>query len=356
MLEFLARRWFLIALVATIATGHLLGEHGSAAVVSAVDLILNDTVKACLNAAVLFCMSVTLDGQRFKAALLSPAPVVWAVVVNAVLMPLSAPLLMPLQLIPDFAAGILIAASVPSTMAAASVWTRRAGGNDAISLLVTLITNAGCVLYTPYWLLRFGASAVELNIAGMIQKLLLTALLPTILGQAARRHAATARWADRHKVALGTAAQIGILLIVFSAACDGGSRMAADTAGTLVGHPPPTLSALAIVAASCIGLHLAAMGVAAAGSRVLRVSREDSIAVAFAASQKTLPIGVLIATDPQMFGSVFPWAVFPMLIYHASQLFIDAFVADAMASRTASAAVGSGSRTGEKQGSGIAAK
>lgn len=331
MRDFLQRRWFLLSLVTTITCGHLLGLHAPAGVLSGLDTVLNSTAKACLNAAVLFCMSVTLDGRRFRLALMSPAPVLWAVTVNALLMPLTAPLLMPLQRNADFAVGLLIATSVPSTMAAASVWTRRAGGNDAISLLVTLLTNAGCVLYTPFWLSRFGTEAVQLDVQNMIQKLLLTALLPTVLGQLVRCHRPAASAADRHKLALGVGAQLGILLIVFSAACDGGRRLAQGDSAT---HPAPTLTALAIVALTCIALHLAALGVAALGARGLRLVREDAIAVAFAASQKTLPIGVLIATDPAMFGRAYPWAVFPMLIYHAAQLFIDAGIADRLVQRT----------------------
>jgi hypothetical protein len=54
-----------------------------------------------------------------------------------------------------------------------------------------------------------------------------------------------------------------------------------------------------------------------------------------------LPIGVLIATATNMLGNPnllgpgegIPFAVFPMLMYHASQLFIDTVVADQLASR-----------------------
>jgi sodium/bile acid cotransporter 7 len=344
MLPFLLRRWFLLALVSTIALGHWLGSAGPDWARDAVDRLLSNPVKAWLNAAVLFSMSVTLDGSRIHKALLSPAPVVWAILVNTVLIPLTAPVLMPLQQSPDFAIGLLIAASVPSTMAAASVWTRRAGGNDAISLLVTLITNAGCVLFTPYWLMRFGAGTVRLDLTVMVYKLLLTALLPTVLGQVVRRWGAAARSADRHKTALGTAAQIGILLIVFSAACDGGVRLAREAAASPEQHAAPPWQALAVVAVSCIGLHVAALGVALAGAAALRMPREDRIAVGFAASQKTLPIGVLIATDPALFGTDYPWAVIPMIIYHASQLFIDATIADAMARPAAGGSAGPSSR------------
>ena len=64
--------------------------------------------------------------------------------------------------------------------------------------------------------------------------------------------------------------------------------------------------------------------------------RADIVAVAFSSSQKTLPIGVLLATDPEMLGNPelgIPFAVFPILMYHASQLFIDTVIADRFAAK-----------------------
>ena len=83
---------------------------------------------------------------------------------------------------------------------------------------------------------------------------------------------------------------------------------------------------------------LAAMAVGVTGGRLFRFRREDIVAVAFSSSQKTLPIGVLLATDPEMLGNPdlgIPFAVFPILMYHASQLFIDTVIADRFAEKAA---------------------
>ena len=48
---------------------------------------------------------------------------------------------------------MIVAATAPCTLASAAVWTRRAGGNDAVAILVTFITNATCFLVTPFWLI-----------------------------------------------------------------------------------------------------------------------------------------------------------------------------------------------------------
>ena len=42
-----------------------------------------------------------------------------------------------------------VAAVVPCTLASASVWTRKAGGDDSISMMTTVVTNLACLLVVP---------------------------------------------------------------------------------------------------------------------------------------------------------------------------------------------------------------
>ncbi|MEZ6065067.1 MAG: bile acid:sodium symporter [Planctomycetaceae bacterium] len=330
MIEFLKRRWFLLALVIVISTGQLLGSQASSFVQTTLLPPFGGAAKSLLVGLVLLCMSVTLDGRRFRDALLRPLPVILAIAINIVMIPLGARLLMPLQLAPDFAIGLLIAAAVPCTLAAASVWTRRAGGNDAVSLLATMLTNGLCFLYTPFWLKLFSDSSAEIDPWELVRKLLLTAMLPIALGQMIRLRRPWAVTADRAKVPLGVVAQAVILVIVFVASCEAGLRFGPHATTST---PPPGWLAVAVVVMSAMSLHLAAMIIAVLVGRILNIHRENLIAVAFAASQKTLPIGVLIATDPHTFGTAYPWAVYPMLIFHAGQLFIDTTIADRVRSR-----------------------
>jgi sodium/bile acid cotransporter 7 len=98
------------------------------------------------------------------------------------------------------------------------------------------------------------------------------------------------------------------------------------------------LSGIAIVWLTCIGLHVIALAVANAGAVLLRMPRADRIGAVISGGQKTLPIGVYLATSPEAFGGPavvdglpVPFAVFPILMFHASQLFIDTLVADRFA-------------------------
>lgn len=335
MRGWIAKRWFLAGLVVLIPGGLLIGSRLTEHHLDALAAAVGPHATTALVALVLFLMSVTLDGRRLRASLARPTPVLWCVSITFGLLPLAAWLLSHVQLTRDFQVGLVIAGSVPCTMAAASVWTRRARGNDAVSLLVTVLTNGLCFLVTPFWLALIpaagGASSadVSLDIGAMMQRLVISALLPIAAGQAARLAGGCAQTADRFKVPLGVIAQACVLLIIFWTAVKAGPRLVSG-AGTAGGLP-----AVLLVWGCCIALHLAAMALAVAGSRRFHFDRPDVVATAFAASQKTLPIGVLIATDPTMFGDRgVPFAVFPMLMYHASQLFIDTFVADRFAIRT----------------------
>lgn len=277
------------------------------------------TAPKALVSLVLLLMSITLPSDDLKRALRSPGPAIWACVVNLILMPLLAWPLSLVQSTDEFRLGMLITASVPCTMATASVWTRKAGGNDAISLLVTTATSAMCWFVTPFWLRVLGGSVVELDVKDLIVMLLVSALAPIVVGQILRQSHSISRGVDAVKHEISLIAQGCVLTLVAWAAFQGGPQFS-------MGSQAGAWSFL-LVGICSIVLHLAGMGIALAGCRLAGFARGDSIAVAFAASQKTLPIGILLA------GAIgLPLALFPVLMFHAAQLFIDTPIAARFAS------------------------
>lgn len=327
MLIFLQKRWFLVALVSLISTGLIVGTQMPA---TSVESLTGIIPAQWVTAWVLLLMAFSLDSKKLKESFHSPGPVVWAASVNFGLIPVMGYLLMRAQASPDFSVGLMIAASVPCTLAAASVWTRKAKGNDAVSLLVTLVTNTLCFVVTPFWLNLATSQTVELELGHMVQRLTYVVLLPTIAGQVLRQIPALGRLAVRQKTPIGVIAQACILVLVFSAATEAGLRLSSEGQG-------PTAVAVATVAASCVALHLIAMLVGVTGARVFGFAAADRAAIAFASSQKTLPIGIYLASEFSAQG--LPFAVFPIIIYHASQLFIDTVVADRLAARIEPAVV-----------------
>jgi len=337
MLEFAKRRWFLLSLLTLITSGLVIGSQSSPESVESFKSIVPTRP---LTAFVLLLMAFSLNSQQLKASFKAPAPVIWACLVNFGLLPIMGVFLMRFQMTPDFRIGLMIAATTPCTLAAASVWTRKAGGNDAVSLLTTLVTNTACFALTPFWLnlgtsqLNIGtAQSVSLDAFYLAQRLVLVVLIPTLLGQALRFPKKASEFATKNKTPIGVVAQSCILSLVFLSALGGGVQLQKADIGT-------QLTAVLLVWGCCVVMHVVALAVAWYGGGLFGFDRRDRIAASFAGSQKTLPIGVYLATDPEVFGGAavaggiaVPFAVFPMLMFHASQLFIDTIVADRLAQK-----------------------
>jgi sodium/bile acid cotransporter 7 len=97
----------------------------------------------------------------------------------------------------ELATGVIVAVTVPCTLAAATVWTRRAGGNDAVAILVTLITNLACFFVAPAWLRLLVGTAAEVDYRALVIQLALLDVLPIAAAQVAQVPVAT--WAAARK-------------------------------------------------------------------------------------------------------------------------------------------------------------
>jgi len=317
----LKRHWFLFGLLVSIPAAASLAQADLPQ--SVVDGILSVPTSYC-TASILFLMAVTLDSGRLLNSVRRPMPAVLSCGVNQIVLPLLCLPLLAFQKSADLKVGLLIAASVPSTMAAASVWTRRAGGNDAVSLLVTLLTNGLCFVVTPIWMTvgsRWFATtdtSAGLGFQDMVVRLTLAALVPAVIGQVLRGSVPVRSFVDRNKPTFSTVAQLIILLLVFVSSFKGGQHFTSGSMADNLRH-----AEFATVWVCCIGLHLAAMLILWTTSGTLKIAEEDRRACVFAGSQKTLPIGILVSQATGL-----PFSLLPILMYHASQLFIDTWVAD----------------------------
>ena len=129
-MHWLKRRWFLVGLVLLIPLGVALGSQLPAQRLQRASAWVEAGATSWLVAAILFLMSFSLDSRQLGRSIRRPGPVMFACLVNYGLVPLLAWPLMPLQQLDDFALGLMITVTVPSTMAAASIWTRKAHGNE----------------------------------------------------------------------------------------------------------------------------------------------------------------------------------------------------------------------------------
>ncbi len=316
MKTLLTRQWFLLALAGVLLAGFQLSGPLAG-------FAKTFPVKG-LVATVLFLMAWTLDFDSVRRAVKRPQAALLGVAINLVLVPLFA-WLFGLLLPEPLNLGLALTAAVPCTLASAAVWTRRAGGNDAVAMMVTTVTNVGCFVTTPllFWLMTGAETNTQQGPWEMILKLTWVVVLPMLAGQALRMIPAAARWATAEKRLVSAVAQIGILTMVLV----GATRSALEIQGAADGgFPTPIVWAgmLGIV----VALHLASLFAGFALGRLIRLERADWIAVGIAGSQKTLMIGLYVGLDQQL-----GIGILPLLAYHAAQLLIDTVVADRL-SRT----------------------
>jgi solute carrier family 10 (sodium/bile acid cotransporter), member 7 len=228
---------------------------------------------------------------------------------------------------PELATGVIIATVVPCTLAAATVWTRRAGGNDAVAILVTMITNLACFLVVPAWLSVLigdaANTAAEVNLGVMVQQLALLVVAPIVVAQLLRQWQPLAGWAGRRKIALSVLAQFGILSFVFAGAVRCGEELQRATSGQAL-----SVGNLAMMILLVVVIHLLLLSLGLGAASLLRMSRPDAIAVGIAGSQKTIMVGLHVAVQ------IAPLAILPMVSYHAAQLLLDTVIADWLRERT----------------------
>lgn len=318
-MRWVLQSWFLMGLLVLLPSGLAYGLLATSDWRAAVSECIQP---GPMTMAILFLMAFSLDSSRLRDAFRSPLPVVWGTIVNIGLLPLIAWPVAAAFALPDFALGLMIAAVVPCTLATASVSTRQAKGNDAISLLVTLLTNLISVFLTPLWLKWTISMEADIDPRPVIVNLAITVLTPTILGQAARFAPWLGGVAKQYRTTIGIIAQCLVLVIVFKASINAGGELQRQSTW------PAGVEFFAITGA-CAGIHLAAMLIAHLGGRAVGIARDDRVATLFAGSQKTLPVGLLVAAMPAItHGRALPFITFPILIFHASQLLMDSAIAD----------------------------
>jgi sodium/bile acid cotransporter 7 len=269
--------------------------------------------------AVMFLMALALDIRAMWRVVRDPLAPLLAIGMNSVLLPLLAWalvwLLRPL-LTSDLAAGLIVAAAVPCTLASAAMWTRRSGGNEAVALFVTVATNLACFLVTPAWLAALTAKSVDLNYEDMVRHLAILVVLPIALAQLLRQVEPVRRGAARTKVPLGFLAQVGILAIVFVGSVDSGLRLSTAQGAISLANWGALILAVLV-------LHLATLFVGLWLAEAVGVCRADAQAVGIAGSQKTLMVGLEIAVE--FYGGL---AMLPLVVYHVAQLLVDTLIAD----------------------------
>jgi len=309
MTSFLIKRWFLLVLLGGVLTAWLwpAGLGWTRAV-----------QPRLVMAVALFLSAWTLNSRRLYEACAYPWPALWAVAISYGLLPALGWLSGFLVSLADFRIGVMICACVPCTLASAVLWTRMAGGDEATALLSTFVSTALGWLATAAWLSWTTGSQVQLDTGAMMRELAVILLLPVVVGQLVRA-VRPLRWtATRFREPISILSRLLILVIMLRTALEVIGQLEQASARLGVGL-------LLFVAFLCVGNHLAALYSGWWSSAWLGFARPTAIAVAFASSQKTLPVSLVLW---ESYFRDYPLAVVPLLFYHSGQLIVDTIIAE----------------------------
>lgn len=306
--KLIGQQWFLIALALVV----LIGTLGSKPLAI---LAEQAKLRSSIVFVVMVLMALPVPLAWVKQALRKPWPAILASLINLGLFPVLA-LAFSKLLDPYLGGGLIVASTIPCTLASAAVWTSRAGGDDTVAVLVTLITNLICVIVTPLWLVLLLGKTIQLDLADLIFSLMLIVLLPIVLAQIARRHRFVANWATVHKKSIAIFCQTGILCMVFLGSVQMGQRIAG-----LENQASNSFAQICVVIVLACVLHLLVLAIGWWLAAKTKIARPQQIAVAIAGSQKTLMVGLKLSIDCGV-------SILPMVVYHISQLVLDTVLAD----------------------------
>ena len=224
---------------------------------------------------------------------------------------------------PELALGLMFLCVLPSTVQSSIAFTSIARGNVPAALCSASVSNLFGMVLTP----ALVAFLLSVHGSGFSAKALLDIavqlLLPFGLGQMLRP--LIGAWLGRHKTLTSYVDRGSILLVVYAAFSESmvqgvWSRMDLRSLGLIVLLDMAML-ALVIVATTY-------------GSRWLRFSTEDEIAIVFCGSKKSMASGIPMANilfPGQAIGAI----VLPLMIFHQIQLFVCATLAQRYARRAA---------------------
>ncbi|MBO3662278.1 bile acid:sodium symporter family protein [Microbacterium stercoris] len=179
---------------------------------------------------VMFGMGLTLTLPDFSRILKRPWMVAIGVVLQYLIMPLTAwVIVLMLQLPAELAAGVILVGCAPGGTAS-NVVTYLSRGDTALSVTVTTCSTLLAPILTPLLTLWLAGQFLEVPFASMFVSILQTVLLPVIAGLVVRL--LLRRWVERAQPILPWLSTIAIALIV--AAVVGGSADKIVEAGLLV--------------------------------------------------------------------------------------------------------------------------
>jgi sodium/bile acid cotransporter 7 len=295
------RYWFLFLLPPVMLLGGLFPDGGSA-------LRAHPWVLATLVATILFISGFTLDLRRSLGRALNLRAILLGVVSTYLVAPFLAYWLTSwwTPLGGDgalFFEAVMLAAAQSSTLASAITLTKMARGDEALVLVLTLVSSSLTPFLSPLILKYSLGVEVSFPLGEMMGRMVLVLLLPLFLGQAIRF---SLRKSIRRSPPFLRVVQQAIILVFVYVAFSAASSYFKEE----------VLLAVRFLGV-CLVLHLTLLLWTLLSAALLRLSPEARVAVLYSGSQKSVPNGIYLW---ETFFSANPFGAVPLVLYQLTQL------------------------------------
>ena len=215
---------------------------------------------------------------------------------------------------PELVIGSVIIAVAPVTVASGTVMTAVAMGNVPLSLFICVISNFIALLTIPFLLkilLQFGQT-IDLPVFSILGSLILTVLVPTVLGQLLRPRLKDLIFP--YSKVFSIFSQCVVLLIIFNAF----SASVAEILGSGI--------IIIWVFGFMILLRALILAMNFTISKLIGLDQASTSAFTIHTSQKTLTVSYLVWAG--YFAIDFPMAMIPPIAFHLTQMFMDTMLAN----------------------------
>jgi sodium/bile acid cotransporter 7 len=221
-------------------------------------------------------------------------------------------------------AGAVIFCIVPTTLGIGIALVRSAKGNEAIAVLLTIISNVLGVFTMPLWLAALLADSGlgQIDIPDLLLKLSLTTLVPSLLGKALRDCNKRAEaFAKRYRTELSMLSTANLAFVVWQTLSGARNTLFQQPIGSVLG-------ATGLVMA----VHLVLLAINYVVVRkIFKAELVEAVAVIIMASQKSAPVAVTVVSyityDAQIQGIL----AIPAITGQLFQIFFGALIAGPIA-------------------------
>ncbi|XP_038710705.1 probable sodium/metabolite cotransporter BASS4, chloroplastic isoform X2 [Tripterygium wilfordii] len=230
----------------------------------------------------------------------------------------------------EFVTGLALFSCMPTTLSSGVALTNLAGGNSALALAMTVISNLLGIMIVPFSISRFIAYGVGVSLPTeqLFRSLVITLLIPLIVGKVFRESfKGLGNFVDQNRKLFSKVNAMLLSLVPW---------IQVSRSRSLLLLVKPEVFLVAILMGMLLHLMLLSFNILASqslsavsgGSQSVFAKKENSSALILVASQKTLP--VLVAVVEQLGGAFGESGllVLPCVAAHLNQIIMDSFIAN----------------------------